>query len=100
MYVHYSVLGSPLLRLVETVLCGCERAVASSETQRPNQNQVVGWAEQAPGIHRILIILSKYPHMETYCVKSILKIICHCFPLKDSSYSHFEGNFRLIERRK
>lgn len=100
MYVHYLVLGSPLLRRAGMVLCGCERAVVSSETQRPSQNQVVGQAEQAPGIYRILIVLSKYPHIETYCVKSILKIICHCFPFKDSSYSHFEGNFRLIERRK
>ena len=69
MHVHYLVLTSPLLRLAETVLCGCERAVVSSETQRPNQNHVVGWVEQAPGIHRILIISSKYPHMETYCVR-------------------------------
>lgn len=69
MYVHYLALRSPLLRLAETVLCGCERAVVSSETQRPNQNHVVGRAEQAPGIHRILIISSEHPHMETYCVR-------------------------------
>ncbi len=56
-----------LLRLAKMVLYVRGWAVVNSETKRPNRSQVVGQAGQAPGVHRILIVLYKYLYGDILC---------------------------------